>query len=461
VGVLLPSLLAATPTPTHPHKHVVQTGAILLTLHSVLKSVCARFLFFLYLFYPRTTTMSLQAFVNSIVFSPPENSNTLEAVQLLQRKQYMGFVRKKDGQRITFYHMAPGGGRVSADRLDEVVRSSAVMLFHHGNAEDLGGCYHYAEWLAASFGVAVVMYDYCGYGYSGFPNLQRSAQPPITEKTVYSDADDMYAYLLELGYPEHRIIVVGRSVGGGPACYLAQKHHKKIAGLILISTFTSCLRVVNSCCLPYLCCCVDLFPNYRRMEEVMECPLLIMHGTDDRVVPYHCSGELLEAMEERRQSALERLLRRRTKSANKQANVSSSAQSPWTASPSAVSSIAMSEPRASTEKLGCPPALYEPDSVYDLYQRAFAAIPAEVRDAAARQIGFGSREVQLGTFHKWFPGCGHNDIESQKMEEFAQAIMWFVRFAKAFSAERGLLCDGARNSTGAGALREGREEKSK
>lgn len=378
--------------------------------------------------------MSLQSFVNGIVFSPPENANTLQMVQLLQHKQYMDFVRKASGQQIAYYHMGPGGGRVTADRLAEVTATSTVMLFHHGNAEDLGGCYHYAEWLAASFGVSVILYDYCGYGLSGYPG-KGGPRPEITEKTVYSDADDMYAHVLQLGYPAHRIVIVGRSVGGGPACYLAEQHHRDIAGLILISTFTSCLRVVSSCCLPYFCCCVDLFPNYRRVETVMECPVLIMHGTNDSVVPYHCSCELLDSMDERRSEALRRLLRRRKRAAAKLHTATLTPVDPL----SAKSNNSTVELRASTEEHGSPPAKGEADSsVFDLYARAYASVSPEVRDMAAKQVGFGMHEVQIGTFHKWLPGCGHNDIENRQMEAFAQALMWFVRFAKAFGAERGV-----------------------
>lgn len=404
--------------------------------------------------------MALQRFVNSIVFSPPDNADNMQAAQLLLHKQYMDFVRKKNGDRIAFYHLAPGGGRVTPERLSEVTASATVVLFHHGNAEDLGGCYNYAEWFAASFGVAVLMYDYCGYGYSGPPGQGRrqasataGASTPlmeVTEQTVYSDADDMYAHLLKLGYPAHRIVILGRSVGGGPACYLAEKHHKEIAGLVLISTFTSCLRVVSSCCLPTFCCCVDLFRNYRRVEAVMDCPVLIMHGTDDHVVPYHCSVQLLDTMQRERQRALRKLLRHRrrhpTTTTTAQdgpqlaaaAATSEGVSNGWKAPLSAMSNNSMSEPRASSASPAAsnspPPA--EPVTAFDLFQRAYAAVPEAVRNAASRQVGFGSSEVQIGTFCKWLPGCGHNDIENREMEAFAQAIMWFVRFAKAFAAER-------------------------
>ncbi|KPA76783.1 putative serine peptidase [Leptomonas pyrrhocoris] len=380
--------------------------------------------------------MALQILVNNIVFAPPNNANSLEAVQLQQNKCNMEFVRKKDDRHIAYYHVAPGGGRVTQDRLREVTQTATVVLFHHGNAEDLGGCYHYVEWFAASFGVAVVMYDYCGYGLSGGLDTRGTASFSVTEKTVYSDADDMYAQVLKLGYPAHRIIIVGRSVGGGPACYLAQKHHNEIGGLILISTFTSCLRVVSSCCLPSFCCCVDLFPNYRRVKVVMECPVLIMHGTDDRVVPYHCSCELLETIDERRASTLQGLQRHRKRAAARRKD-GSAAQSPLKASSSARSNQSLSGAHVSNAEPWYPPAPGDLDSVYDLYRRAYAAIPEAIRSDAARDVGFGTHEAQIGTFHKWFPGCGHNDIENREMQMFGQAVTWFVRFAKAFSVERG------------------------
>ncbi|GET91776.1 serine peptidase, putative [Leishmania tarentolae] len=376
----------------------------------------------------------MQSFVNSIVFVPPRDSNSLHRVQLLQRKRHMSFTSKKSGERISYYHFDAKGELVTKDSLQLVVRSSMVLLFHHGNAEDLGGAFDYAKSMACVFEVAVVVYDYCGYGFSGFPNATTPAE--VTEKSVYSDADHMYTHLLSLGYPAHRIIIVGRSVGGGPACYLAERHHKEVGGLVLISTFTSCLRVVSSCCLPYFCCCVDLFPNHRRVERIMECPVLVMHGTDDHVVPQHCSIELLEEIVARRTRVLQRLCKKREEARAKQAKRSGTPE---------VSSARLTSTKKESKAARVPDELLaaehlpldgETASVFDLYRRAYDSLPEALRRVGKERLGVTAANVSIGTFHKWFAGCGHNNIEEREGTAFSNMLQYFVRFSAAFSMER-------------------------
>ena len=148
--------------------------------------------------------------------------------------------------------------------------SSKVILYNYGNAEDLGE----VAWLLEAFhqaGVSVLGYDYPGYGLSaGVP----------TEKGVYAAADTAYEFLVNVkGYAPTNIVVVGRSIGSGPACYLAEQY--PVGGLVIVSGFTSIPRVATGIrLLP-----VEPFPNIRRIGNV-RCPVLIIHGDRDEVIPF-------------------------------------------------------------------------------------------------------------------------------------------------------------------------------
>ncbi len=84
----------------------------------------------------------------------------------------------------------------------------------HGNAEDLGDDRDWLE-LLRSTGFGVFAYDYEGYGTSG-------GKP--TEKSVYADELAAYEYLTgSLHVPSNRVVIMGRSVGTGPAIYLAAR----------------------------------------------------------------------------------------------------------------------------------------------------------------------------------------------------------------------------------------------
>jgi fermentation-respiration switch protein FrsA (DUF1100 family) len=172
----------------------------------------------------------------------------------------------KDGPEILKLRSA-NGSTISALYLPNP-SARFTLLVSHGNAEDLGDDRYWFEDLRRS-GFSVFAYDYQGYGTS---------QGKPTEKRTYQDEKAAYEYLTTVikTAPE-RIIVFGRSVGSGPAVYLAAR--RPVAGLILQSPFLSAFRVVTRVpLLPF-----DKFPNYKEIGQV-RCPVLIIHGSRDRVI---------------------------------------------------------------------------------------------------------------------------------------------------------------------------------
>jgi fermentation-respiration switch protein FrsA (DUF1100 family) len=161
-------------------------------------------------------------------------------------------------------------------------RARFLIFYHHGNGEDLIGIRSRLEDLVKA-GYAVLAWDYPGYGTSdGTP----------TEKSVLSIADTLWDALPErFGFAHHDTLLYGRSVGGGPAVWLASR--EKPAGLILEGTFTSIFRVG----LPFNPLPWDIFDNLSRISEVA-CPILIFHGTADRTVPFSHGQQLYEAAPE-------------------------------------------------------------------------------------------------------------------------------------------------------------------
>src|SRR5579864_977452 len=143
-----------------------------------------------------------------------------------------------------------------------------TLLVSHGNAEDLGDDRFWLEDLQRA-GFNVLAYDYEGYGTS-------EGQP--SEHAAYSDEDAAYEYLTSaLRIAPDNIIILGRSVGSGPAVHLAAR--KSVAGVILQSPFVSAFRVLTRIpLLPF-----DKFPNYKDIHDV-HCPLLIIHGDSDNVI---------------------------------------------------------------------------------------------------------------------------------------------------------------------------------
>ena len=158
-----------------------------------------------------------------------------------------------------------------------------TLLFSHGNAEDLGMIYDWFNDLARVLRVNIMAYDYTGYGKStGTP----------TEDNCYADIEAAYKYLTEVRriQPE-QIVLYGRSLGSGPSCYLASKTAtagRTVGGVILQSPLLSAYRVAFNFRFTMV---GDRFPNIDYAPHI-RCPVFIVHGTQDEVVPFWHGEEL-------------------------------------------------------------------------------------------------------------------------------------------------------------------------
>mmetsp|Transcript_17558 Transcript_17558/g.26157 ORF Transcript_17558/g.26157 Transcript_17558/m.26157 type:complete len:463 (-) Transcript_17558:367-1755(-) len=164
-----------------------------------------------------------------------------------------------------------------------------TVLFSHGNAEDLGMMYNRMKQMARTLCVNVMAYDYSGYGQStGSPS----------EFMCYRNVEAAYNYLLNVRkIPPSNIVLYGRSLGSGPSSYLAAKSAREgnsVAGLILHSPFLSVYRVVVDCGVTLV---GDMFPNLNHLPNI-RCPVLIIHGTKDEVVPFWHGRRLLQLLPE-------------------------------------------------------------------------------------------------------------------------------------------------------------------
>ena len=173
--------------------------------------------------------------------------------------------------------VSPSGGKVAVMEF-RVEHPRFHILYNHGNAEDLGGIEPWLRTIAQEFHCSVVGYDYPGYGVS-------SGKP--SERSVLESADAVFDWMVGRGIPEGDIVVWGRSVGSGPATHLAATRHVK--ALILESAYKSTFTVVTKVpIVPF-----DKFDNISLIGKV-ECPVLVMHGKSDGVIPFS-HGEALFA----------------------------------------------------------------------------------------------------------------------------------------------------------------------
>lgn len=200
--------------------------------------------------------------------------------QLLFRPHPSSYVDDKEIIKLT----ASDGTTISAMYLTNPT-ARYTILHSHGNGEDMGDDRLIYEQIRMG-GFNVFAYDYHGYGTSG-------GKP--TERRACADIDAAYDYLTtRLHVPPERIILLGRSIGGGPSVDLAVR--KPIAGLILESTFVSALR--SPTCIKLLPW--DKFDNLSKLPLV-KCPVLVIHGEDDWTIRTWHGQRLYKAAREPKQ----------------------------------------------------------------------------------------------------------------------------------------------------------------
>ena len=159
-----------------------------------------------------------------------------------------------------------------------------VALFSHGNAGNIADRLESID-LLMSYGLSVLAYDYGGYGKS-------TGRP--SEKRCYADAQAMWDWLTKTkGIPPEKIVLFGRSLGGGITADLAAK--VKPAAVVLESTFLSTADVAAEMLpfLPMRWLIRYRFDNQSKVGKI-RCPLLIIHSPDDTVIPYRNGVELFK-----------------------------------------------------------------------------------------------------------------------------------------------------------------------
>lgn len=165
-----------------------------------------------------------------------------------------------------------------------------AILYSHGNGVHLGHYWDRVERLW-ELGYTVLIYDYPGYG--------RSEGDP-TEDGVYAAGQAALERLAEEGI--ERIWLYGFSLGGAPTYELAARSERgdapDVRGVISEGTFCSAedlLEDGTQVGIDGHFITQVMLDNCARMRELRDTPVLILHGTDDRVVLVRHARLLSEA----------------------------------------------------------------------------------------------------------------------------------------------------------------------
>ena len=174
----------------------------------------------------------------------------------------------KTGEIVEFE--SDSGAKLAGIFLKSPVHTSVNIFYCHGNGEDLGMVYSGLNRLR-ELGCNVFSFDYDGYGLSG-------GKP--SEENLYKSARSAWKYAEEnLGFTPQNTFLFGFSLGSAAVCSVAETR-KFWRGIILAGGIARGVETVLSFdAVPW-----KILDNTSKIAH-FECPLLIMHGTRDFIVP--------------------------------------------------------------------------------------------------------------------------------------------------------------------------------
>ena len=171
------------------------------------------------------------------------------------------------------------GGRVNAI-LFEVPNSKGVVYYIKGNSRSIKGWGKFAKDFVGK-GYDFFILDYRGFGKS---------RGKRSESILYSDLQHAYRWL-ENEYPEQSIVLYGRSLGSGLAARIASWNHPRL--LLLDSPYFSFYHQIRLYVfwLP-LRWLLRYHIRTDQFIQKVECPVHLLHGTSDVLIPYRHSRQL-------------------------------------------------------------------------------------------------------------------------------------------------------------------------
>ena len=164
--------------------------------------------------------------------------------------------------------------------------AKGTVVYCHGNHRNLTHHARFVAWFPRH-GFHLLLFDYRGYG--------RSEGTPTRAGTV---ADTMAAIDFALARDPERTVVFGHSLGGAVAI-VAVAQRPAVRALVVEATFPS-YRAAACAALPILCplACFLVSDGHDpedALPRIPPRPLLVIHGTEDDIVPFRL-GERLHAL---------------------------------------------------------------------------------------------------------------------------------------------------------------------
>ena len=217
-------------------------------------------------------TLYLYSFQRNLLYHPMENNYFGDKITVPIEKVK---IKTKDNiELLGWYHKKDSN-------------NYKTILFLHGNAGSLENRIHKINHFNdMNLNFLIVAWR----GFSG-----NKGQP--TEKGLYIDAKSAVDWLEKKGINIENIVIYGESLGTGVATEIAQNNN--FAGIILESPFTSMVEAGKTKypIFPIGLLLKDKYESDKKVKNIKS-PILIMHGEEDKIVPFWMGKKMFELANE-------------------------------------------------------------------------------------------------------------------------------------------------------------------
>jgi len=217
-------------------------------------------------------TITLYIFQRNLMYHPTENNYSGD--QLKVKIEKVKITTEDNLELLGWYH-------------EKDLKKFKTILYLHGNAGSLDNRIHKInnfQYMDINF----LLLSWRGFSKNkGVP----------TEEGLYKDAIGAVKWLNQKGITKDNIIIYGESLGSGVTIEIAQ--NENFAGIILESPFTSMIEAGKDKypIFPISLLLKDKYESNKKIKNIIS-PILIMHGMEDKIVPFWMGEKMFQLANE-------------------------------------------------------------------------------------------------------------------------------------------------------------------
>lgn len=192
----------------------------------------------------------------------------------------------QDGTTLT-------GWFIPAKGVSDPKQAKGTVIHFHGNAQNISAHWRFAQWLP-EHGYNLFAFDYRGYGTSkGSPNV----------KGVFEDSHAAINYVRQRpDVNPDKLVIFGQSLGGTNAiAAVGSGNQQGIRAVIIEATFSSYSAIASDKVSGAGYLMNDDYSAQRFIANISPIPLVLIHGTADKIIGLQHTEHLLALAREPKQ----------------------------------------------------------------------------------------------------------------------------------------------------------------